>query len=728
MRIGRLIGVLFFLLFAAAILSTGCGSTGGSPGEDSGNGSPTTDADDTTGAHDTTGADSTFSFIVFGDLNGGGCARNSRVQRVVERMALEQDIAFYVQTGDIIDGAVQSDGSAVCFGGDPVDLNAADDCGDGIDNGNMARMLAPIKDRQPAAGLVSAYYPVIGNHDDNRGSGWYPDPCGQGFCRFLAPLTPADFINHDYNGDMCSVDQDTSNFSGDFYYSFAYKNSYFIVLRENNDYYGMMSCNGRADCNAYCSDPDNPDRDRYCYNVAQFDWLRGQLEYAGGRYDHIFVFSHAVLLGSGDHQNTDSAPQLRALLEGYGVKIHFNGHNHSYLRTYAVKGENRDDAGTVYITVGGAGGASGEGVDGGFSLAAASAGDWASYGSENYNEQMATYLKITIAGNAVSGRVFSLADAVSPVDQFSLSGSTGGGDAGQDPSSAPRIAGCALFPDDNFWNTRVDTLPVHPSSAAYIVSIGAATPLHPDFGTQWNGTDIGIPYDVVPADQPLVPITFDYWDESDMGSAACSPADNATGCYPIPTNPSIEGGSDRHILLLQQGSCTLYEIYSAEYNAGRWSGGSGAIWHLDQNEVRPSGWTSADASGLAILPGLVRYDEVMGSGEINHAIRITLDTIQRGYIRPASHTDGTGGTDSSLPPMGLRLRLKADYDISGFSAPIRKILRAMKSYGIVVADTGSDMYVSGQHHDDWDDDLLRELSRVTAGDFEALYTGDVIPY
>lgn len=407
-----------------------------------------------------------------------------------------------------------------------------------------------------------------------------------------------------------------------------------------------------------------------------------------------------------------------------------NGHNHSYLRTYAVKGENRDDAaGTVYITVGTAGGAPGEGVDAGFSLAAATAGDWASYGSEDYAEQMTTYLKITVAGSAINGRVFSLADAVNSVDRFSLSGSTGGSDPGEDSSSAPQIAGCALFPDDNFWNTPVDTLPVHPNSSAYIASIGAATPLHPDFGTQWNGTDIGIPFDVVPADQPLVPITFDYWDESDMGSAACNPADNATGCYPIPATPSIEGGSDHHILLLQQGSCTLYEIYAAQKDgAGHWSGGSGAIWHLDQNEVRPEGWTSADAAGLAILPGLVRYDEVMGSDEINHAIRITLDTIQRGYIRPASHTDGTGGTDPSLPPMGLRLRLKADYDISGFSAPIQKILRAMKTYGIVVADTGSDMYVSGQHHDDWDDDLLRELSRVTAGDFEALSSGDVIAY
>jgi hypothetical protein len=523
---------------------------------------------------------------------------------------------------------------------------------------------------------------------------------------------------------LCSTDQDDSVFSGDFYYSFHYQNSYFIVLRENNDYYGMLSCNGQADCGAFCSDPTNPDREQYCYNVAQFDWLRSELEYAGSRFDHIFVFAHAVLLGSGDHPPTSGAPQLRDLLESYHVKIYFNGHNHAYLRTFAVKGDNRNDSqGTVYITVGPAGGAPGEGKDGQFLFAAAAADDWTQYGSEHYDEQMATYLKITVAGNGVSGQVFSLADGLNPVDRFNLSESP-------DDTDAPQIAGCAVFPDDNFWNTAVDTLPVHPNSAAYIARIGAATTLHPDFGTQWNTIDIGIPFDVVPEDQPLVPITFNYWDESDMGSGECNSShDQAIGCYPIPANPSIEGGSDRHIILLQEGTCTLFEIFAAEKDAGgRWKGGSGAIWDLSQNQARPQGWTSADAAGLAILPGLVRYAEVAGSGEINHAIRITLSNIQSGYIRPASHSDGRGGHDPDLPPMGLRLRLKAEYDLSSFSAPIQKILRAMKRYGVVVADTGSDMFVSGQHHDNWDDDLLRELYRVTAGDFEALYTGEVIPY
>ncbi len=714
MRSRPLSYISFFLMLVIVTLAVGCGADGDG-GSGSGGGS---------GPGEDPSATNRFSFIVFGDLNGGGCARNAQVQRIVERMAAEQEIAFYVQTGDIIDGSIASDGSAVCFGGDPVALAQAEACAQGVDSGNMAQILAPLKDRAPIPGLVSAYYPVIGNHDDNWGSGWYPDPCGQSICRFLWPLAPTDFIRHTVEGDLCGTDQGQTAFSGDFYYSFHYRNSYFIVLRENNDYDGMMSCNGQADCGAYCSDFTNPDRDQYCYNVAQFDWLRDELEYAGSRFEHIFVFAHAVLLGSGDHPPTSGAPQLRDLLERYHVKIYFNGHNHAYLRTYAVKGDTRNDAaGTVYITVGPAGGWPGEGVDAQFSFAAAAASDWAQYGSEHYEDQMTTYLKVTVSEEAVTGQLYSLAEGGNAVDRFSLSGASGGADA-------PQIAGCAVFPPDNFWNTTVETLPAHPNSAAYIAGIGAATPLHPDFGTEWNGADIGIPFDVIPANQSLVPITFGYWDESDMGSAECNPShDEAVGCYPLPANPSIEGGSDRHILLLQEGTCTLYEIFAAEKDAGdRWRGGSGAIWDLSRNQMRPLGWTSADASGLAILPGLVRYDEVAGSGEISHAIRITLSNIQSGYIRPASHSDGRGGHDPDLPPMGLRLRLKADYDLARFSVPIQKILRAMKRYGVVVADTGSDMYVSGQHHDNWDDDLLRELSRVTAGDFEALYTGEVIPY
>ena len=297
----------------------------------------------------------------------------------------------------------------------------------------------------------------------------------------------------------------------------------------------------------------------------------------------------------------------------------------------------------------------------------------------------------------------------------------------------PVIAGCQILPADNMWNTPATNLPLHPNSAAFIASIGAGEVLHPDFGTQWAGNDIGIPFDVIPAAQALVPVRFTYWDESDRQDKSCNPGnDNELGCYPIPPNVSIEGqptnSGDRHALLLQQDTCMLYELFALDKSSGDWLAGSGAIWDLGQNQQRPLGWTSADAAGLPILPGLLRYDEVMGAGEINHVIRITVNTVRSAYIPPASHSDGQGGSNPNTPPMGLRMRLKADYDISGFDPINQKILRALKKYGVVIADTGSDMYLSGQHHDLWNDGILHELQNVTAADFEALYTGDAIPY
>ena len=281
----------------------------------------------------------------------------------------------------------------------------------------------------------------------------------------------------------------------------------------------------------------------------------------------------------------------------------------------------------------------------------------------------------------------------------------------------PSLGGCDLFPADNWWNTPVDTTAVHPLSDNYILSIGPDTELHPDFGTEWAGFDIGIPYNIVPVDQETFTVDFLYWDESDPGP------------YPIPPNPNIEGGGDHHILIVQQEACVLYELFDAyQDHLGDWHAGSGAVWHLDQNEMRPEGWTSADAAGLPILPGLVRYEEVHDTGEINHALRMTLSQIQRGYIRPASHTDGTGGMDPNLPPMGLRLRLKAEFDISGYVEPLQVILRALKKYGVFIADTGSDCFLSGTHHDDWDDSMLHDLHGVKASDFEAVYTGEIIPY
>ncbi len=306
-------------------------------------------------------------------------------------------------------------------------------------------------------------------------------------------------------------------------------------------------------------------------------------------------------------------------------------------------------------------------------------------------------------------------------------------DGFENPASAPIVGGCHLFPDNNMWNTPIDQAPLHPNSNSYIASIGANTSLHSDFGTSWAGRDIGIPFNIVPMGQNRVPIQFQWWDESDLEADRCNTGGaQDTGCYPIPANPVIEGApvdeGDRHLLILEQGSCKLYETYATSDASGGWTAGSGAIWDLNQNQQRPAGWTSADASGLAILPGLIRYNEVMVEGEIRHAIRFTLSNIRSAYIPPASHSDGRGGCDTQLPAMGQRFRLRADYDISSFSVPVQVILRAMKKWGIVLADTGSDMFISGEHHDNWDDEMLAELGQLVAGDFEAVYTGDPVGY
>jgi hypothetical protein len=291
--------------------------------------------------------------------------------------------------------------------------------------------------------------------------------------------------------------------------------------------------------------------------------------------------------------------------------------------------------------------------------------------------------------------------------------------AGDDTSlgESPRVDGVAIFPPSNPWNTDISAYPVHPNSAAYIASIGLDTGLHPDFGTIWEGAPIGIPYVVIPADQALVPVTFDYADESDPGP------------YPIPRDAPIEGGpdsdGDRHILIVDPAHALLYELFAAYYEGPGWVAGSGAIFDLTSNDLRPAGWTSADAAGLPIFPGLVRYDEVMEQGEIRHALRFTVAHTQRAYIPPATHF-ASSSTDPDLPPMGLRVRLKADFDISGFSEPVQVILRAMQRYGMLVADNGSNWYVSGAPDSRWDDDLLHELGQVRGRDFEAILTGDLI--
>ncbi len=284
--------------------------------------------------------------------------------------------------------------------------------------------------------------------------------------------------------------------------------------------------------------------------------------------------------------------------------------------------------------------------------------------------------------------------------------------ATQSADFAAALAGCPMFMANNIWNARVDSLPPDSNSAAYIQSIGTDTRLHPDFGTEYEGAPIGIPFDVVPGSQPLVEMSFGYDDQSDPGP------------YPIPPNATIEGGpdsdGDRHVLVLERDSCTLYEMWDSwPQQDGSWYAGSGAVFNLYSNDLRPDGWTSADAAGLPILPGLVRYDEVM-AGAIQHAIRFTADETREAHIWPARH-DASDITDPDVPPMGQRFRLKASFDVSGYPPEIQVIFNAMKTYGIILADNGSNWYVSGVHDDRWNDEMLVEAFRTVHGsDFEAV--------
>jgi hypothetical protein len=279
--------------------------------------------------------------------------------------------------------------------------------------------------------------------------------------------------------------------------------------------------------------------------------------------------------------------------------------------------------------------------------------------------------------------------------------------------SASYLEGCPIFPADNVWNTPVDDLPVDSGSNAYIATIGAGRGLHPDFGSgTWAGGPIGIPYTVVDGSQPEVEVDFDYADESDPGP------------YPIPDDAPIEGGDlssgDRHVLVLDRDACILYELYAAYPQLdGSWEAGSGAVFDLESNALRPEGWTSADAAGLPILPGLVRYDEV-ASGEIQHALRFTAPQTRRAYVWPARHF-ASSLTDAAYPPMGKRFRLKAGFDISGFSEEVQVILRALQKYGMILADNGSAWYISGAPDPRWDNDILvNELGQVKGSDFEAV--------
>ena len=280
----------------------------------------------------------------------------------------------------------------------------------------------------------------------------------------------------------------------------------------------------------------------------------------------------------------------------------------------------------------------------------------------------------------------------------------------------PAAPKCPIFPATNAWNVRVDTLPVAANSAQIIESIGPGVGLHPDFGSGlWDGGPIGIPYDVVSKATPRAHVRFEYADESDKGP------------YPIPKTVHIEGGAhstgDRHVLLVDKSACKLYELYDLRRSGSSWTAGSGAIWSLRSNALRPAGWTSADAAGLPIFPGLARYDEV-ARGRIDHALRFTVERTRRAYVYPARH-DASSSDDPALPPMGLRVRLKASVDISGFPRQARVVLQALKTYGMILADNGSSWYVSGAPDPRWSNDALHTLGRVTGSDFEVVDTSSL---
>lgn len=278
----------------------------------------------------------------------------------------------------------------------------------------------------------------------------------------------------------------------------------------------------------------------------------------------------------------------------------------------------------------------------------------------------------------------------------------------------PTINACAVFPANNVWNAAVDQLPVDANSDQYVATIGASNPAHPDFGSGlYEGAPIGIPFITVPGSQPKVIVTFQYDSESDHGG------------YPVPPNAPIEGGSgsdnngDRHVLVIDQDNCILYELYDAQPQTdGTWHAGSGAIFDLRSNALRPAGWTSADAAGLPIFPGLMRYDEV-AAGEILHAIRFTVPQTRNTYVWPGRH-EASDLSGMNYPPMGQRFRLKASVDISGFPATVQVILRALKKYGMILADNGSSWYLSGAPDDRWDNDTLHTLSQLQGSDFEAV--------
>jgi hypothetical protein len=270
-------------------------------------------------------------------------------------------------------------------------------------------------------------------------------------------------------------------------------------------------------------------------------------------------------------------------------------------------------------------------------------------------------------------------------------------------AAAPPTTNCAVFPANNIWNTDISRMPVHPRSAQWLASMnGSTAKLHPDFG----GPPYGFPFNVVDNSHATHTVSFQYGDESDAGP------------YPVGSDTLIENGSDRHALIINKDTCTLYELYDLNGSGSSWTAGSGAIFPLGSNALRPLTWTSADAAGLPIFPGLVRWDEVQ-AGAIQHAIRFTAVQTDQSFLWPARHQAGAAA-NPALPPMGARFRLKASYDISGFSPQARVILVAMQHYGLILADNGSNWFFSGTEDAAWPDSLLTELKSIPASQFEAV--------
>ncbi len=292
-------------------------------------------------------------------------------------------------------------------------------------------------------------------------------------------------------------------------------------------------------------------------------------------------------------------------------------------------------------------------------------------------------------------------------------------EAAPDLGANASLHGKRVFQADDPWNRDISNEPVDPNSDVLVASIGKGKSLHPDFGTVYNGAPSGIPYIVVDGKQAKVPVKFEYPDESDKGP------------YPIPPDAPIEGGpkakGDRHVLVIDRDNWVLYETFSSypQDEGKSWKVGSGAIFDLTKNTLRPATWTSADAAGLPVFPGLVRYDEVVEQKELTHAIRFTIVKSRRGYVVPARHW-ASRSDDPKLPPMGMRVRLKGDYDISKFPPSAQVILKGLKKYGMIVADNGGDWFISGAPDPRWNDGELETLKRIKGKDFEVVKMGEMV--